>query len=136
MKVWNYFYIGLTMLILFIVFGILPIPDGGFLNWVGISQVGGDFTFSFAAMSLLFKTILAGAVAAGIAIGFITKSKSENYVLIPIVLVLTGLVGTFVSILSAASGYPSFIKTILSIILVPFIAGYLLALAEWFRGTD
>lgn len=134
MKVWNYFYIGLTMMILLIVFGIFPVSD--FLGWIGITRVGDDISFSFANMSAKFLLVLGGAAAAGIAIGFLTKSKSENYVLIPIIIVLLGLVGTFISIMSASAGYPPFMKTIISIIFVPFIAGYLLALAEWFRGTD
>jgi hypothetical protein len=134
MKVWNYFYIGLTMLILFQVFGVLP--NGGFLGWIGIERIGDDFTFSFASMNAKFLAVLGGAIGAGFAIGYVTKSKSENYVLVPLIIVLIGLTSTFISILGASSSYPSFMKAILSIILVPFIAGYLLALAEWFRGTD
>jgi hypothetical protein len=134
MKVWNYFYIGLTMLILFQVFGVLP--NGGFLGWIGITQDGDDLVFNFASMNAVFLALFIGAVGAGIAIGWVTKSKSENYVLVPILIVLVGLVSTFISILGAAAAYPPFMKTIISIILVPFIAGYLLALTEWFRGTD
>lgn len=135
MKVWNYFYIGITLLVLFNIFGILG--SSGFLGLVGFQRIGDNIQFNFTAMTATFLAVLIGATAAGIAIGFFTKSKTENYVLIPIITgTLAGVVAAFVSIWTAAASYPSYIKAILSVILVPFIAGYLLALMEWFRGTD
>lgn len=135
MKVWNFFYAGLTLLVLFNLFGILG--PGGFLGLVGFSRVGDNLQFNFSAMSATFLAVLVGAVVGGIAIGVFTKAKTENYVLIPIVTgTLFGLVASFISIWTAAASYPSYIKAILSVILIPFIGGYLLALMEWFRGTD
>lgn len=135
MKVWNYFYIGITLLVLFNIFGILG--NGGFLGVIGFERTGEDFSWSFDNISNVFLAVLVGATVGGIAISYFTKSKAENYLLIPIITgTLFGLIASFISIWGAAANYPSYIKAILSVILVPFIAGYLLALMEWFRGTD
>lgn len=135
MKVWNYFYIGITMLVLFDLFGVLG--GSGVLGLIGFERVGDDIQFNFSALTATFLAVLVGAVGSSIAISYFTKSPAENYILVPIITgVLAGVVASFVAIWTAAVSYPIYIKAILSVILVPFIAGYLLALLEWFRGTD
>ena len=135
MKVWNYFYIGLTILVLLDLFGILG--GTGVLGLVGFERVGDDIKFNFSALTATFLAVLVGATAASIAIGYFTKASMENYILIPIITgTLFGLIAAFVSIWTVAASYPGYIKAVLAVIMIPFIGGYLLALLEWFRGTD
>lgn len=140
MKVWNYFFISITLLVLFNIFGVLG--SAGLLSLVGFSRIGEEITFNPSGLQAIFIGLLIAAGVAGIAIGILTKSKSENYAILPIITgvghtaVLTLVVGSFVSIWGVAASYPSYLKAILSVIFVPLIAGYLLALLEFFRGTD
>ena len=136
MKVWTYFYIGVFLLLLFNFSGILS-GTGSNLE-IGYGKSGDDITFNPYLLLVTLTGLLTGiGVAVGaIAIGVATKSSIENYILIPIITgVLGALIGVFLAIWNATAGM-GYIRFIVALLIIPFTTGYIIALAEWFRGTD
>jgi len=134
MKVWTYFYLGVFLLLLFNFSGITT--DVGSNLQLGFSRSGDDISFNPYLLLLTITLLVGGAVVGAIAIGVFTKSSAENYILIPLVVgVLAALVGVFVSIWTATAGM-GYIRFIVALLIIPFTVGYIIALAEWFRGTD
>jgi hypothetical protein len=82
--------------------------------------------------------IALAASLGALVVGFLTKSSTENLILLPLItgsLVL--FIQTMVGILNTviATG-DTWIAAIMGLILIPFTIGYIIALAEFFRGTD
>lgn len=80
--------------------------------------------------------ILILAAAAGIAIGFITKTASENYVILPFI--TTTMILFFDSsrdILTSLSKYPIWISGVIAVIYIPLTVGFIVTMVEWFRGN-
>lgn len=84
----------------------------------------------------LFTVVLAVAVASAIAIGFITKSSSENFIVLPFI---TGsallFIDVLVGILSGIGVYPLYIGAFLLVILGGLGVGFVITMMEWFRGN-
>lgn len=133
MKLWNYIFISVLLALLFSFAGI---PVGGtLLGYIGVSAT--DFTLDNSTFWITITTLLAAGVGAGIAIGFITKAQSENYVVLPFISVgaLTFFV-SFAGIIGAASDIGGWVFKITLLILAPLMVGFALALMDYFRGTD
>ena len=81
---------------------------------------------------------MAAAAITGIAVGFITKAQSENYVILPFIVgSLYFFGGSFVSIINDSWGTHSpWVSYVITIILGVLSVGYLISLIEFFRGTD
>ena len=149
-KVWNYVFIA-SALVIFLRFAGIPTGADAIFNLMGITftpggNVGNVTTSSTGFYNTLFqlsgdlKGILVAltAAAAGIAIGFATKAKFENIILLP--LITTTLViylQTFVGLMQYTISLGQYwITAIIIILLLPFTIGFILALAEFFRGSD
>lgn len=132
---------GFVMMAVVLVIGLqimgFEIGVGSILDKFGISTSGIDTSISFARLFIL--AIIAGASVTGIAISFLTKSASENIILIPVItVVLVLFFGTFAGIANhaLASNYPGFIQAIIYLIFGSISVGLLFSLVEFFRGTD
>lgn len=151
MKVWNYVYISLG-LVLFLHFAGIPTAAEGLFDLVGLStnSTTGAVLNATPSSSGFFnelfqdtgtnKGILALLVGAGIGIAasFFTRAKPENLILLPLItstltLFLMSMVGVMQVVLSYGS---SWISAIIVLLILPYTIGFILALAEFFRGTD
>lgn len=137
MKVWNYVIISIGMVLLFkfagIDYGATAIID---LFGITTSEMAiGTSAFWDSVFSS--SGILIG-ITAGIVIGAFTRTSPENYIILPIITgTLGGLIQSFVGIVAYSSAnYASWVSGIILLIMAPFTAGYILALVEFFRGTD
>lgn len=146
MKVFNYVYIAITMM-LFLTF--LGIQLGGFTQLFDLLAFSYEpSTGVFSTISLTtsnFFDILFGStgllVALGVSVfvGVVTRSKVENLIILPFITgTLVLFLQAFGAIMNAAMGAntPSWATAIIVIVLFPFTAGFILSLVEFFRGTD
>ena len=135
MKMWNYLVI-LAFLALLFEFAGLSIAST-LLSWLGVSIEEGVSAFESGLLWSKLKFYLAGAVGARILVGFITKSSSENYVLLPLI---TAEIGAFIicltGILSVASAQGAWIFYITLLIISPLTVGFAVAAYQHFRGID
>ncbi len=143
MKVWNYVVI-CTGLMIFLQMAGIPTATAGFFDLLGIEFAGPTLqgisfkTGTFWSKILSSSGILIAGVGAGIVAARISNSSPENYVLLPLI---TGPLALYaVSIFSimqyALANSPLYIASIVTLMLGGLGAGYVLALAEFFRGTD
>ena len=91
-----------------------------------------DVLFS-SSSGLLIAGIATGAIIAGL----FTRSSPENFILLPLI---TGIgfafAGTFVSVINYAVTNGSVLTgSIAVLIMAPMAVGYVISLAEFFRGT-
>jgi len=82
-------------------------------------------------------TALGFAVGA-VLVGLFTKSSVENLILLPFITgTLVLFVQTFITVMNYAVGnFPAWATAAVVIIFLPFTVGYIMSLAEFFRGTD
>jgi len=143
MKVWNYVVI-CTSLLMFLQMAGIPTATAGFFDLFGIEFVGSELqgvafkSGGFWSKILSSSGILIAGVASGIIAARLTNSSPENYVLLPLI---TGPLALYaVSIFSimqyALANAPLYIASIVALMLSGIGAGYVLSLAEFFRGTD
>lgn len=139
MKVWNYVVIA-TGLVLFLEFSGLPTGAQGLLSFVGLGTDSAAVGTSSLYSKIFDPTngILIVGIAAGVVISFFTRSSPENYIILPLITgSLTLFVSSFYSIMNYSLGnYPSWVSGLIVLVFGPFTVGYLLALVEFFRGTD
>jgi len=153
MKVWNYIIIMAGLVIGAYVLGIAP--DGsqqifGIFDVGTNGTVGGVGTFTSSTFSIgdfflyLFDTaalvgILLGIAGVGVVAGLTGGRYSvENFIILPfITTVLIKFIQVFAGITSSAiaSGQNWFIA-VMFMLMIPFTVGFVLALVEFFRGTD
>ena len=132
-KVYTYMVIavGLTFLLKF-----AGLPAGGdaFISWMGLS---GDA--SGIELGNFIKGIIALFVVgsgAGIAIGFLTKSSPESYLVAPIASgIFTIFIGTFVSIINYAADF-GWVYYVIYLIFVPLMIGFGISIIQFWRGVD
>jgi len=132
MRVWNYIFMFVTLSIFFSLAGIVVPGFSALLTSFGL--VNGSLN-SYSSVYIAVLATLVGATLAGVTIGFFTKAKTENYVILP--LIITGII-VFVnlgySLISAAFAYADWIGAITLIIFGPITAGFLFAIIDYFRG--
>lgn len=146
MKVWNYVVI-FTAMILFLEFLGIPTGLSGTLSYFGINinpttheLITADLTSSnvydylFGGSGILIILAISGAVA----IGILTRSFSENLVLLPfLTTILTLFISTGWTLINYVQSIgENWLTGIIAIIFIPLGVGYILACVEWFRGTD
>jgi hypothetical protein len=151
MKVWNYVFISITMMLILTFLGF----NTGFteiFNLIGFEfnsatgEIGNVSTSAAGIYSTLFGNggdisgILLALIAGGgaIIVGLFTKTDTENLILLPLITgTLVLFVQTFVHIMNYAVGtFPTWASAVILVVLIPFTVGFVIALAEMFRGTD
>lgn len=91
------------------------------------------YTKIFGAAGIL--TLIAGAGA--VSLGFFGRTLPENYILVPFIIsVASPFVGVFQSIINYTQGNPDPFAYILLAIFSVLGVGFIISLAEFFRGTD
>jgi hypothetical protein len=122
-----------VVLVFFLKFAGIPSGADALITWVGLA---GDISnISFGAFFIATLALFSVGVASGIAIGFITKSPTESYIIAPICAgIFVIIVSTFVSILTytQSMGYVYYISMIL---FAPLLVGFFIAIIEFWRGT-
>lgn len=148
MKVWSYVIICMTLILMLqfagLKTGLTPLGQLFKLTFNENNEITGfDVTFS-EFFSYLFSEgigsllgILAG-LGVGIAASFFIKGQAENFIILPfITTVLALFIQTFISVMvSVISEGVGWAAAIVSLIFVPLTIGYIVALLEFFRGTD
>jgi len=143
MKVWNYVFIFVTLSLILWMAGIEVVGVKVLLNTLGFLDSNGIIDLNSSnTMRVAIITLLIAAVGAALVIGFITKSQSENYVILPIITgvgVTFGII-TFIdlsySIISYGFSQADWVGYITLAIFGPLAIGFILSLIEFFRGTD
>ena len=137
MKVWNYIIIATGLTLLFEMAGI-PIASN-LLSYLGLSLTGASAIKSAALYLAIFggAGILIG-LGAGIAIGYITKSSPENFIILPILVTsVTLFIAPLIEIISYSYGhFDNWIFYIILFIMGILTTGFIFAMVEFFRGTD
>lgn len=154
MKVWNYVIL-CTILILFTTFS--GFNTGGEVALVNMTKIGlsnssdpncpnciNSFDIGFSDLKdFLFSTgaiagILTGLGLAAIGASFFAKGQTENFIILPLITGVLGLfIQTFVAIIRYTIAYNvAWATAIVSLIFIPLTIGFIIALAEFFRGTD
>ena len=135
MKMFNYVVLSIFLALLFEMAGLSV--SSSILNVVGINVTEGVSGFETSTFWIAIIVLLAGGIAGGIAIGFITKSSSENYVILPFIsaeIVLFSAV--MIGIVNVARTMGGWIFYITLLIIAPLLVGFGIAAYEHFRGTD
>ncbi len=148
MKVWKYVVVSVALIML-LRFGGLPTGNENLFNTIGVSfdAVTGIITTISSTDSTMFNFLFkAGAgilavlvlVGGAAAVSFVTRAQFENIILLPFV---TSILVLFVSVgfnlmNHAYQDGHSWTAAIMLFLMMPFTIGFILALAEFFRGTD
>jgi len=145
MKLWRYIILITTIIILFEILGINITGLTTLLGVFGITQVAGVWSFNFGLSSFTNSVfgvaagILLGVGAVGTIIaGFYARSVSENYIILPFIVgTLFLFTAAFTNIIKWALTIPNQVVGIPIFIIFGVLAvGYIVALVEFFRGTD
>ena len=153
MKVWNLVFISVGLMITLHLFGFPIGITGDVLDVVGITfnNSGGapeiaNVTASDSKLyNLLFKDtgdtkgilIALGLGLGAVIVGLLTRAKPENLILIPVILILVAFISSYIALLSyVISQGNAWMTTIVTLVFLPIIVGFIIALAEFFRGTD
>ena len=123
-----------------LVLDLIGIPTGmdSISNFLALAT--GELSFSefFNNLFSISSGILLATVGAGIIIGIIARAQLENIILLPF---LTGplalLLGTFVRLIQnfSSATYPAWASNVLLVLMGMIGVGYIVSLAEWFRGN-
>lgn len=137
MKAFNYTIMILGMLLM-LSFGGINVGTN-VLSQIGLTSDAFDFGTS-TFQNFIFGTagVLILGLGASLVVGFLTKSASENYAILPfIVSVLAVFVQGFTGIIIySIANNPPWITNLILLILVPTAVGYSFSLVEFFRGSD
>jgi len=136
MKVFNYIILIIGMMAMLEIAGI-PTGMAAILSYVGIN-FGTGSTLMISPLYLAIAAILIAAEITGIAVGFITKAPSENYVILPLIVgSFFFLGGSFISIINySVATHALWVSSVITLILGVLSVGYVVSLVEFFRGTD
>jgi len=150
-KVWNYVFISIAMML---VLTFLGFETGftqifeliGFQYDSSTGEIGNITTSAANVYGVLFGNgvdlsgiLLALLAATGaVLVGLFTKTSTENLILLPFITgTLVLFVQTFVHIMNFAAGnFPVWATAVILVFFIPFTVGFIIALAEMFRGTD
>lgn len=151
MKVWYYIVVMVGVVLLLQMSGVNT-PVQPIFNLAGVSftqnntlapttiSASGFYNelFGLQGEGVTGLLVALGAAIAGLVVGLFTKASPENLILLPLITgTLTLFVITMAGILNTviATGN-TWVAAVMGLILIPFTVGYILALAEFFRGTD
>ena len=128
MKIWNYVVISVFLALLFQMAGFSVASS--LLDRIGINLDTGVAGFKSSTFWTALVILLGSATVAGVSVGYITKSSSENYVILPFIIAEIFLFSSVM--IGIISNYNSLAKDTRS----PLIVGFGIAIYEHFRGTD
>lgn len=155
MKVWNYVFISITMMLVLTFLGF----ETGFTQifnligfsytteTIGNSSVGiiGNLTTTSETEGTLYHYIFGSgvgilmiAIVGSLIVGFFTKQSTENIIILPLITTtLVLFVQTFVSIMNYSVGnFPTWASAVVITIFLPFTTGFIISLVEFFRASD
>ena len=137
MKFWTYTTIMMGMILLLEIMGI-PTGTTAILNFVGIDINEGVNVGVSPLRTLIFTVVLGGIAIAGIIAGLLSRSRPENYVVLPVVTTFGVLfVNFFWNIISYAYATGSvWGSRVVLLLLAPIGVTWFLSAVEFFRGTD
>ncbi len=153
MKVWKYIVIT-TGLIFILKLAGLPTGADPVFKILGITfdTTGNLLGFGFsssaffnnlfqstgAALGSLTSLGAGGLLGAAIIAGLLTRGKPENLIMLTFsTTILILFLATGISIITYAISFgQGWISAIIAFLLLPFTVGFIVALAEFFRGTD
>ena len=151
-KVWNYVIISLGLMLLLQFAGLPNGAMGSLFTLTGVNFNEDNTLASSTATSTDFFDVMFGndgfaiggilvtlaAAAGAVIIGFFAKAQVENLIMLPFITgTLTMFVSSFLSIINYTIdlGVP-WLSALVAVVFVPFMFGFILALVEFFRGTD
>ena len=135
MKMFNYVVISIFLALLFEMAGLSVSTE--MLSLVGINLEAGVAGFETSIFWIAIVVLLAGGLVGGITIGYLTKSSSENYVILPFITAeIVLFTSVMIGIVSKASVLPQWIFYITLLIIAPLLVGFGIAAYEHFRGND
>lgn len=130
----------LAVIIEFSGFGL--IAGSGIANQLGISQdvVQQGFDVRELPLFTVVIALLAAGVASGIAIGFLTKAQSENFIVLPFIF------GEFLLFFDVISGFskmlgifgptsPLWAASVVYALMLALTVGFIITMIDWFRGN-
>ncbi len=139
MKVWNYVVFCTTLMVLLALAGFETGLDG-ILSALGINLNEGISMNTSSFWDVIFGSagIFAGiTIGTGIAVTGFALSGRENYLILPLITgTLGAFVQTFMQVINLLSDKGDFFYGIIILIMAPMTIGYIIALVEFFRGTD
>lgn len=153
MKVWNYVVISLGLILALHLTG-FPTGADRIFNIIGLSfteegEIANVTTSATGIFETLFSTTDDGNDLTGILVavlasigaviaGLLTRARIENLILLPLITgTLALFVMTFVTIMQYSLGTgQSWFGVIVTLLFLPITVGFVIALAEFFRGTD
>lgn len=135
MKVWYYVLLSAFLGLLFEMCGI---PVGAeVLSYIGLSATGSGIKTAGMYLAIFSTGGFLVAVGVSFLIGTFTRTTPENYIILGFITAgLTVFTSTFIGILNVTSTYSTWLRSIILLILGPLTVGYIVAMVEFFRGTD
>lgn len=147
MKIWVYTFMIVFIAIFLTMAGIDVPAANNILELAGVdinqpANINSEtpiYQAIFGSGTGLLITILLTSIT----VGLLTRSKSENYAILPLI-IGTGaggfglymFVSLFWSLTSIAFGYAYWVGFVTALLLIPLGFAYIVALVEFFRGTD
>ena len=131
-KIYDYMIIS-TALVFLLKFAGIPTGADALINFLGL----GDGTTAGYVTSAFYVEILAvfALGVAGVIIGFFTTTKTESFLVSTFAsAIFTIIASTFVSIVNYTADM-GFIHYIVWMIFIPYLAGFGIAIIEFWRGT-
>src|SRR4030042_4544956 len=123
MKIWNYVVISVFLALLFQMAGFSVASS--LLDRIGINLDTGVAGFKSSTFWTALVILLGSATVAGVSVGYITKSSSENYVILPFIIAEIFLFSSvMIGIISIAQGIGGWVFYITLLILSPLIVGF------------
>ena len=131
MRVFNYLIITVGMMILFYLAGIES-GTSYVVNKLNIINPEGLGSTNFA---IVIAAVFTAAVVVGVAIGFITKSPSESYILAAYATVLLLFVAdmTFTAVYMSKN-YSGWLGWLTILIIMPLAIGFYHSIVSWWGG--
>jgi len=144
----NAFMIWMVLLLIILEFaGVGALLNTGLARTIGVGlgvenaleegiDVKGTTSSGIPIWAYAFGTILAIGIGSALIVGFITKSQSENYVILPFI-TTTGVlfIDVAAGILLQIGGYPIWISAIIFFVFMGITISFVTTMLEWFRGN-
>jgi hypothetical protein len=138
---WNYIVISVLLAVLFEMGGI-QVTDTlvGYFG-LSLSDGAGGMMSEGTFWNFIFNSTTGILVAVGIsalAVGFLTKSNPENYLVLAIIIAGSAtFLATFVGVIGAARAIDStgWIYYLSLLLMGPLLVGYVVSMIDYFRGN-
>ena len=135
MKVWYYVLMSAFLGLLFEMAGISVGSE--VLSYIGISATGTGIKTAAMYLAVFGSVGILIGIVGGVIIGAFTRSSPENYIILPFIIGgLTIFTSTFIGIINITATYDTWLRSIILLIIGPLTIGYVVAMVEFFRGTD